>query len=300
MLTERTRIPGVSMARYVWLCLWAAACGRGGAPSAAPGLVVNEYSTYYGDFVELYNAGSVAFDLRGTELRATAIVTDDSGRVATDTAEPRSHVITEPFSLPPGLFYVVWEPLLDDDGGTLELVAPNGTSLETVTWADNEAHPSRGRYPDGAADWRTFAVPTPGTANRSDAPGDAPSPYDVALNEVVAGGDNFDPVEILSLAADEIDLTGFWYIDSSNNADNERFVFAGVTLAPGEFLVLEDHTFGLREEGDAVYLYDPENRLVDTLAWDAAQANISFCRVPDGTGEGRACSAATLGGPNTL
>ena len=83
--------------------------------------------------------------------------------------------------------------------------------------------------------------------------------------------------------------------------DHDDGIFAeGTTLGPGDFLVLTkgvDHTFGLGD-ADAVKLRDPNGLLVDILAWGAGDADVSFCRRPDGEGEGEPCDPATFGAPN--
>jgi hypothetical protein len=259
----------------------------GGDPVVAPAIVLNEVSTFHGDFVELFNGTDEDADLSTFTITSGGVVVE-------------SQQLTG--SVPAGGIVVLADADLtldlDHAGDTVTLVDGNGDVADEVQFAAGEASPSYGRLPDGGPTWVTFATATPGTANHDGLPEANPSPYAIAVNEIVDYGDNEDSVEIYSMEAEDVDLTGFWYIDSSNNAANERFVLTTGTIAPGQFKSLSSHTFGLKREGDRVALFDAENRLVDVLEWDEDYLTESFCRIPDGTGDGRPCSTPTPAAAN--
>jgi hypothetical protein len=56
--------------------------------------------------------------------------------------------------------------------------------------------------------------------------------------------------------------------------------------------------FRLKASGGHVVLYDTETREADRFSWSAALPNISFARIPDGTGEWTSCNDFTCGAPN--
>lgn len=254
---------------------------------AGPAIVLNEVSSFHGDFVELFNGTGNDVDLSTYEIASLGMAAD-------------SQALTG--SLPAGGIVVFADDdlqlELDHTGDTVTLLDGDGAVVDEVQFTDGQASPSYGRLPDGGPTWVTFATPTPGTENHDGLPEANPSPYAIAVNEIVDYGDHDERIEIWSMEAADVDLTGFWYIDSSNNAANERYVFTTGTLAPGQFESLSSHTFGLKREGDRVALFDAENRLVDVLEWDQDYVTESFCRIPDGTGEGRSCATATPGAAN--
>ncbi|MFZ9890041.1 MAG: hypothetical protein ACO3JL_21295, partial [Myxococcota bacterium] len=75
---------------------------------------------------------------------------------------------------------------------------------------------------------------------------------------------------------------------------------AGTLLPARGFLVLRkdtDHTFGLGND-DAVFLFDDDEALVDSADWGAQEAEVSYCRRPDGIGAFTACADASFGMSN--
>lgn len=119
----------------------------------------------------------------------------------------------------------------------------------------------------------------------------------VVINEVTSSGD--DEIELYNQSGEPVDISGWWIID--DNPENERFVFReGTVIAPGRFIVLvkgDDHQFGLGRE-DEVNLYDATGRLVDATAWPRDAAEVSWCRLPDGTGPFQSCAEQTFGALN--
>jgi Lamin Tail Domain len=121
-----------------------------------------------------------------------------------------------------------------------------------------------------------------------------------------------DDIEIFNGSAVDVDLTGLVLTDDEVGADyavsldTAELVFpAGTVLAPGEYLVIPpglgpgQHPFGLGAMGDRVTLLDPSPlTIIDQVTYGAGQADVSWCRLPNGPGgEWQAC-LQTLGGPN--
>lgn len=121
----------------------------------------------------------------------------------------------------------------------------------------------------------------------------------VVINEVSSALD--DPIELFNPTGQAVDMSGWQVTDEQNAPTDGIFVLSGGTmLAPGAYMVLRkdtEHLFGLGAT-DEVKLRDAAGLLVDTVKWVKGEAEISFCRVPDGTGDPQPCPEASLGEPN--
>lgn len=123
----------------------------------------------------------------------------------------------------------------------------------------------------------------------------------LVLNEIVyddAATGLADQVELYNAGAETIDLDG-WYI-----SDDKRDTFGqapeGVSLAPGEFLVLVkdvDFDFGLGK-GDEVVLFDPNGTEIDAYAYENTAPLSVWARCPDGTGDWAPATKVTPGAAN--
>jgi hypothetical protein len=89
------------------------------------------------------------------------------------------------------------------------------------------------------------------------------------------------------------------------DADPDRLEFAaGVTIGPGEFMVIAGgdpplHPFGLGADGDHVTLLDADGNVVDFVEYGPDEAAVSYCRVPDGPfGDWEPNCTPTPGEPN--
>jgi len=122
------------------------------------------------DWFELYNPTASAVPLSGWT------VTDFSATPFT---------IPSGWSIPAGGYLLVWadnEPAqnpgtpaansalhvnfkLSNGGETLQLSAPDGRGIDTVTFGAQHANEAEGRFPDGAATMARMTLPTPGAPN---------------------------------------------------------------------------------------------------------------------------------------
>ena len=114
------------------------------------------------DWIELYNPGSRSVDLMGMRL----VIAGDQ------------YAIENTLKIPPRGFRVLYcdgrselgpdhLPFrLSREGGSLLLIAPNGTKIiDVFTWPKLYADESIGRQPDGARTWKIFSDPSPGKSN---------------------------------------------------------------------------------------------------------------------------------------
>lgn len=142
-----------------------------------------------------------------------------------------------------------------------------------------------------------------------------PAAAQVALNEVTSKGasdgpfaDKGDAIELTNVGADAIDLAGWKLSDDPTFPIDKTYVFPpGSSLAPGEFFVLvqyDDNTmtgdfpFGISSSGEeTITLANAADVTVDELIVQGADAAVSYCRIPDGTGAWQTCDL-TLGTTN--
>ena len=154
-----------------------------GALPPSPAVLVNEWmasntktladlsgpAPRYDDWFELYNAGSSPADLQGFYL--------------TDSLANRSQfLIPAGYIIPPGGHLLVWadnqpeENLpgrpelhvnfqLSAQGEAIGLFAPDGTTVDSVTFGPQASDVSEGRCPDGSATILPIDPSSPGTAN---------------------------------------------------------------------------------------------------------------------------------------
>ncbi|PYK32158.1 MAG: hypothetical protein DME57_00875, partial [Verrucomicrobia bacterium] len=120
------------------------------------------------------------------------------------------------------------------------------------------------------------------------------------INEVLAannaavqvGGRFPDLVELYNASTNAISLTGMALTDNKDEPFKFRFP-AGATIGAGQYLVLyadSDSTppgyhlgFALKQDGDDLYLFTSQGRLVDSVAFGPQLTDLSIGRLADGT-----------------
>jgi hypothetical protein len=144
-----------------------------------------------------------------------------------------------------------------------------------------------------------------------------PSAPLVAFNEVSSKGavdgeyaDKGDIIELYNAGGAAADLSGWKLSDDPELPADKTYVFPpGSTLAPGAFLVLVAHDmdtmtgdfpFGLATDKlETLILADADDMPRATVEVDGADAILSYCRLPDGTGAWQTClqsfGAANIG-----
>jgi hypothetical protein len=144
-----------------------------------------------------------------------------------------------------------------------------------------------------------------------------PAAAQVAVNELTAKGVGDGPyagmgdlVELVNVGGAPADLSGWKLSDDPAFPPEKTYVFPpGSALAPGAFLVLVafddaamtgDFPFGLSDDKDeTLTLADPDGTAMDVVMFAGADAAVSYCRLPDGTGAWQACDP-TFGASNVV
>lgn len=249
------------------------------------GLLLNEVSAGE-DYIELFNP-SADVDLTGLALV-------DGGYEASDPTTHTGHRLVLSGSLAFGARLVLPEvPFRVGDADIVRLLDPTGAELDRVQWNAGAAEVALCRLPDGAGAFGPCAQ-SPGEANLG-LPPPSTRALPLVINEVASSGE--DPIELRNHGAEPIDLAGFSLADQSAlSADG--YALTGTIASGGARMVPKaQHGLGLGTR-DTVYLLDPEGGVVDQTTWSDGAAFVSWCRIPDGTGEFQACSVLTLNEPN--
>ena len=163
-----------------------------------------------------------------------------------------------------------------------------------------------------AADTPDAAAPSPDAAVL---PPDASSPLGVLfINEVMPSnaaacadpfGEFDDWVELYNAGATDLDLTGFTVTDDTTTP--AKATLTGVTVPAHGYKLLwcdgqvqgVDHlSFKLEAKGEQFAIYLPDGSLIDSITFGKATTDVSFARVPDGTGDFASCAHATCGAAN--
>ncbi len=141
---------------------------------SAQGLYINEYMasnsktiadpdySEYGDWFELYNAGSTPVNLKGYSV--------------TDLLSlPRKYVITSDIIVNPQSFIIIWADdkatgvhanfKLSASGESIGLFNASGFAVDTLTFGAQTNDVSTGRFPNGAPVWYKMSPASPGAAN---------------------------------------------------------------------------------------------------------------------------------------
>jgi hypothetical protein len=173
--------------------------------------------------------------------------------------------------------------------------------LDYINYSDVGADRSFGSYPDGQLSFRrAFDYPTPRATNNA-----AVLPATVFINEWMAANASFlfDPAdsdfddwfELYNPTTNVIDLAGYTLTDAL--ADPTQFTIpAGITIPTRGFLLVwaDEETgqtrtngdlhvnFRLGQGGDAIGLFDPAGRAIDTVTFGSQTNNISQGRWRDG------------------
>lgn len=138
----------------------------------------------------------------------------------------------------------------------------------------------------------------------------------VVLNEILPSNsmgcadevnERNDWVELYNNGDDPVDLGGYSLTDDTASP-RKSVIPAGVIIesqsvarfwADGTPEQGKTHlSLKLNSLGEGVTLYDPEEKQIDQYRWTNANSDVSFARVPDGTGKFEPCSPPTCDKPN--
>jgi hypothetical protein len=124
----------------------------------------------------------------------------------------------------------------------------------------------------------------------------------VVLNEIMAKnsytvsdaqGDYDDWIELYNTGDVDIDLSGYFLANGDKNLTKWKFP-SNVSIKGKEYLIIwadNDtldtglHTnFKLSSKGEEVYLISPDTAILDYVTYSGQNAEVSFCRIPNGSG----------------
>lgn len=116
----------------------------------------------YADWIELYNPGTQAVDLKNYSI------TDD-------LTKPKKYIFTASAIVQPGQYIIVWADdaakgvhtnfKLSASGEAIAIYAPDGTLVDSVSFGAQQTDISCGRFPNGAGEWFLFSPSSPGKQN---------------------------------------------------------------------------------------------------------------------------------------
>ena len=181
-----------------------------------------------GEWLELYNQGTVDVDLTGWKVTTSAskflnfnsnsIVGYQSGNASTWTISPGEYVVIARNG--DSNFYMT------NTGMSLTLVDNNNNNLHQATWGSVLSGKSYEQDPTSAtANWIQTNNPTPGQVNTASG-GNTLIPGDLIITEVMANSwpsyDNAswpggEWIEVLNTGNSDIDLTGYTLEDAAGN-----------------------------------------------------------------------------------
>ncbi len=233
-----------------------------------------------GDWVELYNPGTVAVNLAGYLFK--------------DNDNTRTFAIAAGATIPGGGYYVVEEAQFGFGLGSPDsarLYNPGGALIDAYSWTPH-ATTTYGRCPNATGVFVTTNTSTKGAANDCGTGVSA-----VKINEVESnGGTPGDWVELFNPGTTPANVGGFVFKD---NDDTRTYAIPlGTSIPAGGYYLLEEAAFGFGlGAADSARLYDTTGTVVDSYTW-TAHAEITYGRCPNGTGAFGASSASTKGAAN--
>ncbi len=261
----------------------------------------------FDDWIELYNNTTSSISLDGFHL-------------SDDVDNPTKWAFPAGSSIDGNGYLIIWadEDLEQDGlhadfklsagGETVVLTDADGAIVDTVTYVDQSADITHGRFANGTGDFQdmrpTFnAENTDAPVNPDDGSLDtSPLAGDLVINEFMASndatqadqdGDFDDWIELYNNTNSSITLDGFFLSDDIDNPTKWAFP-AGSSIAANGYLIIwadEDldqeglHAdFKLSAGGETVILADADTALIDTVTYLDQSADISHGRFANGTG----------------
>jgi hypothetical protein len=310
------------------------------AQSPAPAILIHEimYNPTGGpthEFLELFNPSvSEAVDLSGWTLEGTGFSIPPGTVIL-----PESYLILARNDLAfraqygSGMFVPSEYPLnLDNAGTSLVLRDGLGVEVDRVDYGDSVPWPST---PDGGgpslelidgtldnndpSNWAASltAGGSPGASNSVSIPGGPPP--ELRINEVVPlnasinqdeMGDFDGWIEIYNASPSSVDLGGMFLSENANPNDPKWTFPASTPICSGCFLLVwADNepgegplhaSFTLGAGGGSVYLFRADLLEIDSLAYPALAADVSYGRFPDGGLDLQQLYAATPAAANQV
>ncbi len=258
-------------------------------PHPKYGLVVNEYMTNnlsfpdvdgdLPDWVEILNTGTEAIDLLGFKL--------------SDNSDQLDKFVFPDISIAVGQTLVVWlsgkevtyDPAVPmslqaafkfgDGDTTLLMTDSRGIVIIREALEDLPDNVAKGRKIDAVDTWQYYPQPTPGSPNTTAGFTKISGAITlknrgVWINEVLAESsiraqsgkvNNPDWIELYNGSAAAISLAGYGLSDDITVPF--KMTLSDLTIAPGQYLVVEPTTFGISTNDETIYLTAPNQLLTD-------------------------------------
>ena len=205
---------------------------------------VADSSGSFPDWVELYNSGSEAIELSGCSISC-----GDQERSAIKGAaiKPQSYAVV----LLDGAEgtddgYLHADLSVSKDGATITLEAPDGTTIDELTFADVSSDESV--YRDGNGELQTTDYPSPGYENTADGYAQFQSSRSTAPGLVIyeamtyndsvlkVGTEYYDWVELKNISSSAINLSDYYLSDKGG--DRALYQLPDKTLNAGESVIV--------------------------------------------------------------
>ena len=260
---------------------------------------IGDQNGEFDDWIEIYNNGSSSISLTGWFL------SDDAANKA-KWKFPNT-------TIPAGGYIVVWADQdvlqsglhanfkLSKGGESIFLSRTDTISTDSIDYSAQLSNVSQGRFPNGIGP-HAFLSPTIGVMNTPMAPINPVAWHKLVINEIMAANDTvvsdqdseFDPwIEIYNTSSTEtISLFGLFL--SQDRAVKFGSALKDTVILPNQFLIVwvdgnnkEEglhSAFPLVQEGSFFGLVNANGTYVDSLEYNAQPRNVSFKRLPNGTG----------------
>jgi hypothetical protein len=260
----------------------------------------------YPDWIEIYNPGSEDVMLGGYYL-------------SDDLADPEAmfqipSTYPDSVTVPAGGYILFYANKGEDrsvlnlnfklkgSGEQIGLWDPSTVVLDSLTYAQQFADTSYGRYPDGVDSWDFMVDYTPGLSNTNPNP---PEEVDLYINEFMASNDEAFPgpqgdypdwIEIYNAGTEDVMLGGYYVSDKLDDPEAMFQISStypdSVTVAAGGFILFYANkgeessvlnlNFKLKGSGEQVGLWNPDKVVLDSITYGQQYADTSYGRYPDG------------------
>ncbi len=261
----------------------------------------------YCDWIELYNANDSDVDLSGFGI-------SDS------PSQPVKYQLPEGTVIKAKGYLIIYcsgnEGLVDG-----ELHAPFGLRayqedvvfssvagkiLDSYSYERQETDTSMARVPDGTGAFASTSQPTPGYPNTDAGYADFAKASKLPLSSVyisefmgsnattlkASDGSYYDWVELFNSSNAAVSLNGYGLSTNPNNP--AKWVFPNISIDPGEYLVLYasglntaeqkknlNLNFNVSAQGETLFLFDSQGKLVDKLSAGSFLPDVSYGRNSD-------------------
>lgn len=274
---------------------------------ASNGSTITDGYGAYSDYIELFNATSEPMDVSGMHL-------------SDELADTMKYELPEGTVIPANGYLLIFCTGMPSPEGSGELHAPfklssykeavvlsnkNGVVIDQYEYSAQEVDIAMARMPDGTGDF-VPSEPSPGFENTENGQNLALSAYGVKpenlyISEAMGAnysylkfnGEYTDWLELHNKGSEPLSLSGYGL---TNNVKNpKKWTFPDITLGPDEYITVYatgqsshdtsalEAPFRLSASGESIFLFSPDDRLLDKLKINRFRADQSVGRSTDGT-----------------